>query len=134
MTVLKTIPDALCIVVTTPQELSLADVRKAINFLQYAKANILGVVENMSGLVCPHCGKDIPLFKKGGGEELAGRYGLPFLGAVPLDPATVVAGDLGTPVVCLAEDSPAKAALLAIADRVAAAAEKSLERVSTTHS
>ena len=69
MTVLKTIPDALCIVVTTPQEVSLADVRKAINFLQYAKANILGVVENMSGLICPHCSKEIPLFKKGGAKN-----------------------------------------------------------------
>lgn len=71
MTVLKTIPDALCLVVTTPQEVSLADVRKALNFLQYAQANILGVVENMSGLVCPHCRKEIELFKKGGGRLLA---------------------------------------------------------------
>ncbi len=63
MTVLRTIPDALCVVVTTPQEVSLADVRKAINFLQYAKANILGLVENMSGLICPHCSKEIDLFK-----------------------------------------------------------------------
>ena len=80
MTVLKTIPDALCVVVTTPQEVSLSDVRKSINFLQYAQANVLGVVENMSGLVCPHCHKDIDLFKKGGGKALAEKYGLDFLG------------------------------------------------------
>jgi ATP-binding protein involved in chromosome partitioning len=133
MTVLKTIPDALCVVVTTPQELSLADVRKAINFLQYAKANILGVVENMSGLVCPHCSQEISLFKKGGGEALATKYGLPFLGAIPLDPATVVASDLGTPVVFLEEDSPAKRAFLSLAAQVREAAESSLESVSTTH-
>lgn len=133
MTVLKTIPEALCVVVTTPQELSLADVRKAINFLQYAKANILGVVENMSGLICPHCAKEIPLFKKGGGEELAQKYGLAFLGAIPLDPATVVAGDLGAPVVMLAEDTPAKRAMEGLAWRVREAAEKSLESVSTLH-
>jgi MinD-like ATPase involved in chromosome partitioning or flagellar assembly len=133
MTVLKTIPDALCVVVTTPQEVSLADVRKAINFLQYARANILGVVENMSGLVCPHCHEEISLFKKGGGKELAERYGLAFLGAVPLDPTTVVSGDLGTPVVYLDEDSPAKKALLALAEEVAAAAKRSLETVSTAH-
>ncbi|MGE4505946.1 MAG: P-loop NTPase [Desulfovibrionaceae bacterium] len=134
MTVLKTVPEALCIVVTTPQEVSLADVRKSINFLQYARANVLGVVENMSGLVCPECGAHIDLFKKGGGEALAAKYGLEFLGAVPLDPATVVAGDLGTPVVLLDVDSPAKAALSALAAKVAEAAQRSLEAAATVHS
>lgn len=133
MTVLKLIPEALAVVVTTPQEVSLADVRKAINFLQYAQANILGVVENMSGLACPHCGKAIDLFKKGGGKALADQYGLEFLGAIPLDPTTVVAGDLGTPVVLLEGDSPAKKALLELGDRVAHAAQTSLEAASTVH-
>ena len=133
MTVLKTIPEALCVVVTTPQEVSLADVRKAINFLQYAQANILGVVENMSGLVCPHCGTSIDLFKKGGGRELAEAYGLEFLGAIPLDPATVVAGDRGVPVVLLDQDTPAKAALLALGDTLDTAAKNSLEAASSTH-
>jgi len=133
MTVLKLIPEALAVVVTTPQEVSLADVRKAINFLQYAQANILGVVENMSGLACPHCGKDIDLFKKGGGRVLAEQYGLEFLGAIPLDPATVVAGDMGIPVVLLEADSPAKQALLALGERVAQAAQSSLEAASTVH-
>ena len=134
MTVLKTIPDALCVVVTTPQEVSLADVRKAVNFLQYANANVLGVVENMSGLICPHCSKEIDLFKKGGGEELAQHYGLRFLGAIPLDPATVVAADRGTPVVYLEGESPAKASFLALADAIASAADKSLEALSTPNS
>lgn len=133
MTVLKTIPDALCVVVTTPQELSLADVRKAVNFLQYAHANVLGVVENMSGLICPHCHKEIPLFKKGGGELLAEKYGLPFLGAIPLDPTTVVSSDMGKPVVYLDEDSPAKDALLRIAKEISEATENSLEAISTIH-
>lgn len=133
MTVLKTIPEALCVVVTTPQEISLADVRKALNFLQYAKANVLGVVENMSGLFCPHCHEEIELFKKGGGKTLAERYGLKFLGAVPLDPATVVAADRGVPVVYLKEDSPAKKGFLDLADAVAAAADNSLEALSSTH-
>jgi len=118
MTVLKTIPDSKCIVVTTPQEVSLADVRKAINFLQYAKADILGLVENMSGLICPYCQKEISLFKKGGGQELAEKFGLNFLGAIPLDPATVVAGDLGKPVVSLKEDTPAKEAFFNLVARV----------------
>jgi len=133
MTVLKTVPDALCVVVTTPQEVSLSDVRKSINFLQYAQANVLGVVENMSGLVCPHCHESIDLFKKGGGKDLAEKYGLDFLGAIPLDPATVVAGDLGTPVVLLEEDSQAKKALIDLADTIAEAAQKSFEAASTTH-
>jgi Mrp family chromosome partitioning ATPase len=127
MTVLKTIPDALCVVVTTPQEVSLADVRKTLNFLQYAQANILGVVENMSGLICPHCGQEIELFKKGGGRELAEKYGIEFLGAVPLDPLAVVAGDAGLPVVLMETDSPAKTALLSLAEAIAAAAAGSLE-------
>ncbi|HDQ41693.1 MAG TPA: ATP-binding protein [Desulfonatronum sp.] len=133
MTVLKTIPEALSIVVTTPQEVSLADVRKAINFLQYAHANILGLVENMSGLICPYCSKRIELFKTGGGKDLAEKYGLEFLGAIPLDPTAVVAGDLGKPVVMLEEDTPAKQALLELAESVIRASEDSLEAISVTH-
>lgn len=134
MTILKTIPDILSVVVTTPQEISLADVRKALNFLQHAKGNILGVVENMSGLRCPHCGGEIDLFKKGGGKLLAEKYGIPFLGALPLDPATVVAADRGTPVVYLQEDTPAKKAFLELAKNIAAAAEADLGTLATSHS
>ena len=123
MTVLKLIPDALCVAVTTPQEISLADVRKAINFLHHAEGKLLGVVENMSGLVCPHCHTEIDLFKKGGGKELAARYGVPFLGEIPLDPVTVVSADRGVPVVFLDQESAAKEAFLKVADAVAAAAE-----------
>jgi len=127
LTVLKNVPDALCVLVTTPQEISLADVRKTINFLQYANANILGVVENMSGLACPYCHREIELFKKGGGAAMARDYGLEFLGAIPLDPATVVAGDLGRPVVLLEGNCPAREAFLALAEAVAAACRTSLE-------
>lgn len=123
MTVLKLIPDALCVAVTTPQEISLADVRKAVNFLHHAEGKLLGVVENMSGLVCPHCHTEIDLFKKGGGKELAAHYGVPFLGEIPLDPVTVVSADRGVPVVFLDQESAAKEAFLKVADAVAAAAE-----------
>ena len=123
MTVLKLIPDALCVAVTTPQEISLADVRKAINFLHHAEGKLLGVVENMSGLVCPHCHTEIDLFKKGGGKELATRYGVPFLGEIPLDPVTVVSADRGVPVVFLDQESAAKEAFLKVADAVAEAAK-----------
>ncbi|HJA78873.1 Mrp/NBP35 family ATP-binding protein [uncultured Desulfovibrio sp.] len=123
MTVLKMIPDALCVAVTTPQEISLADVRKAINFLHHAEGKLLGIVENMSGLVCPHCHTEIDLFKKGGGKELASRYGTAFLGEIPLDPVTVVSADRGVPVVFLDQESAAKEAFLHVADAIAAAAE-----------
>lgn len=123
MTVLDAIPDAGCVVVTTPQEISLADVRKALDFLQQVKAPVLGIVENMSGLACPHCGKEIDLFKKGGGEALAQQCGLPFLGAVPLDPLTVIAADRGVPIVNMPEDSAAKRGFMALADAVITATE-----------
>ena len=123
MTVLDAIPDAASIVVTTPQELSLADVRKALDFLVQVNGRVLGIVENMSGLFCPHCGKEIDLFRKGGGEALARQYNLPFLGAVPLDPATVIAADRGEPVVTLDGDFPARRAFLALTDAVVAATQ-----------
>lgn len=131
MTVLKTIPDALCVAVTTPQEISLADVRKAINFLHHAESKALGVVENMSGLICPHCHQEIDLFKKGGGEELAKHYEIPFLGAIPLDPATVVAADKGMPVVYLEQDCPAKQAFLQLADAISKAADSGAAKLVT---
>ena len=87
MTILQCIPEAGCVAVTTPQEISLADVRKAISFLRHARADILGLVENMSGLSCPNCGAEINLFSKGGGKKLATQLGIRFLGAIPLDPA-----------------------------------------------
>lgn len=129
MTVLKSIPDARSVVVTTPQEISLADVRKAINFLQYADAPILGIVENMSGLVCPNCGTEIDIFKKGGGAELAKNCKLRFLGSIPLDPAAVVAADIGKPVVFLDNDSAAKKAFLNLADNIAETCENRLENL-----
>lgn len=122
LTILQSIPDAECVVVTTPQEISLADVRKCINFIQVTKAPCLGVIENMSGLICPHCGQEIDIFKKGGGEKLAKAEHLNFLGAIPLDPKTVVAADNGVPVVETDGESPAKTAFLNVANNIVNAA------------
>ncbi len=99
MTVAQTIPDAFAIVVTTPQEVSLLDVRKSITFCKQVNMPILGIVENMSGMVCPHCGKVIDVFKRGGGEKLAEELGLPFLGRIPVDPRIVTTGDAGRPLI-----------------------------------
>ncbi len=83
------------IVVTTPQDLALLDSRKAINMFQAMNVPLIGIVENMSGLFCPHCGQVIEVFKKGGGEKAAGEMGAPFLGAVPLDAEIGSLGDRG---------------------------------------
>lgn len=95
LTVAQTVPDAKAIIVTTPQELSLADVRKSINFCRQVNMDIMGVVENMSGLICPHCGKTIDLFKAHGGMLTAKKENLQLLGSLPMEPQVVVGGDTG---------------------------------------
>ena len=95
LTVAQTIPDAEALIITTPQEISLADVRKSINFCRQVNMNILGVVENMSGFACPHCGKKISIFGSGGGKIMAHQMGVPFLGEIPLDAQMVEMGDKG---------------------------------------
>jgi len=95
LTVAQTIPDARAVIVTTPQEISLADVRKYINFCRMVKMEILGLVENMSGLECPHCGKRIDLFKTRGGQITAERENLTLLGSLPIEPEVVQRADLG---------------------------------------
>ena len=96
LTVAQTIPDARALIVTTPQEVSLADVRKSINFCKQVGMEVLGLVENMSGLVCPHCGEKIALFKTGGGMMTSKKMGVRFLGSLPIDPEVVAAGDAGS--------------------------------------
>ena len=96
LTIAQVIPDTKAVIVTTPQEMSLADVRKSINFCHQVNMKILGLVENMSGLRCPHCGKSIDLFKTNGGMVTAKKAGLTLLGSLPLEPDIVVEGDNGT--------------------------------------
>ncbi len=107
LTVAQTIPNVKAIVVTTPQKVALADVRKSINFCKTVKVEIAGVIENMSGFVCPHCKETVNIFKSGGGEALARELELPFLGKIPMDPQVVMAGDDGTPYLSSDADSPA---------------------------
>lgn len=95
LTVAQSIKDAEAIIVTTPQEVSLADVRKSINFCRTVKMSLFGLIENMSGLACPHCNEVLDLFGSGGGERTARQMDVPFLGAVPFDPQMVVCGDEG---------------------------------------
>lgn len=95
------------IVVTTPQDVAVADVRRSISFCEQVHLDVIGVVENMSGFVCPHCGKTTELFKAGGGASLAQEMKVPFLGRIPLDSQVVESGDSGTPFVQRFDSSPA---------------------------
>jgi Mrp family chromosome partitioning ATPase len=121
LSIAQEIPDADgAVVVTTPQQVSLLDVRKSISFAKAVNLPILGIVENMSGLVCPHCGKEIDVFKVGGGEAAANELGLPFLGRIPLDPRIVVGGDAGEPFVLAHPDSEATKAFRSIVSKLKA--------------
>jgi ATP-binding protein involved in chromosome partitioning len=87
------------VIVTTPQDVALLDVRRSIRFCEQVKLPVLGIVENMSGFTCPSCGAHHDIFSVGGGHALALELQVPFLGAIPIDPAVVESGDIGTPVV-----------------------------------
>jgi ATP-binding protein involved in chromosome partitioning len=96
LSVLQLIPDlAGAIIVTTPQEVSLLDSRKAVNMVKSMKLPVLGIVENMSGLICPHCKETINIFSTGGGRRMAEEMDVPFLGAIPIDSEVSALGDQG---------------------------------------
>ncbi len=119
LTVAQLIEDAHAIIVTTPQEVALADVRKSINFCKTIKMDIFGLIENMSGYFCPHCDKPIDIFGSGGGERTAELSALQFLGKIPIDPNLVKCGDSGVSYQKAYPDSPVTAAFKAIAEKMA---------------
>jgi len=112
------------IIVTTPQEVALLDSRKAVNFSKQIKLPVIGIVENMSGLVCPHCGKKIYIFKEGGGEKAAEEMGVPFLGKIPLEPKIVEDADAGVPFLGDIEDSETAKAFMEIVGKIVEGMEK----------
>lgn len=116
-------PDG-AVIVTTPQEVALADVRRSITFCHKLNLPVLGVVENMSGFICPKCGEQVDIFKRGGGEEMAREQDLPFLGRIPLDPLIVEAGDAGAPRVREDKGSPSAGILRGLADSLRREIEK----------
>lgn len=120
LTIAQTINDVMAIIVTTPQEVSLADVRKSINFCKTVKMKIFGLVENMSGFSCPHCGKSVELFGSGGGEKTAKDAGIPFLGKIPFDQAMVSCGDEGIAYQDDHKDTEVTKAFAGIAEKIAA--------------
>ncbi len=120
LSIAKLIPDGQAVIVTTPQEVALADVRKSINFCRKVKLEIVGLVENMSGLFCPHCNEHIPLFSSGGGRATTEKMKVDFLGSLPFDPAVVQGGDSGHPVLEDQGGTPFKKAVREFADALLA--------------
>lgn len=118
LTVAQTIPDAKALIVTTPQEVSLADVRKSIDFCRSVNMEILGLVENMSGWTCPHCGTTVDLFKTGGGQSTAEKHNLRLLASLPIEPEVVSMGDSGNLAKLDAGSLPYSAEFKKLVDRI----------------
>jgi ATP-binding protein involved in chromosome partitioning len=118
LSVAQLIPATGAVVVTTPQEVSLMDSRKAVAFAHRLNLKVLGIIENMSGMVCPHCGKKIDLFKEGGGQRAALELGVPFLGKIPIDPEIVTLGDDGKAFIDIHPKSEASQAFMKIVDNI----------------
>jgi ATP-binding protein involved in chromosome partitioning len=119
----QTVPLTGAIVVTTPSDVSLQDARKAIEMFKQVRVEILGIAENMSYFVCPHCNHEIDIFSSGGGERTATQFNVPFLGRIELDPTIREGGDSGHPVVLAGEQANNTKSLFAFARKVLARVE-----------
>ena len=125
LSIAQLIPDSDgAIVVTTPQDVALLDSRKAVNFARALNMPVIGIIENMSGLTCPHCKKQIDLFKLGGGSRAAMDLQVPFLGQIPIDPNIVETGDSGKPFVLEHSKSKSAKAFTEIVKKVEKAVAK----------
>jgi ATP-binding protein involved in chromosome partitioning len=124
LTVAQQVPLAGGVIVTTPQDVALLDVKRGITMFQQVNAPVLGVVENMSFHVCAGCGSRAEIFGHGGGEVMAREFGVPFLGAIPLVRAVRAAGDRGVPIVVADPEHPQGRALADIAGAIATQVEE----------
>ncbi|RMH21868.1 MAG: iron-sulfur cluster carrier protein ApbC [Acidobacteria bacterium] len=120
LTLTQKVPLAGAVIVTTPQDVALIDARKGLAMFRKVNVPVIGIVENMSGFVCPSCGETTEVFKRGGGRRTAEVLGCPFLGSIPLDPAIVAGGDAGEPIVVSQPDGPHAEAFRRVAEAVAA--------------
>lgn len=118
LTISQKVPLSGAVIVTTPQDIALIDARKGLAMFRKVNVPVVGIIENMSTFVCPHCGEETDVFKSGGGERTAEILGCPFLGRIPLDPAIVEGGDAGRPVVVAAPDGPHAASFERVARAV----------------
>jgi ATP-binding protein involved in chromosome partitioning len=106
------------VIVTTPQDVAVIDAIKAVKFIEKLELPVIGIIENMSGMICPHCSSPIDLFGRGGGKKAAGELNVPYLGEIPMDPEMVMAGDTGHPYVLRHADSPAWKAIDAVMENL----------------
>jgi ATP-binding protein involved in chromosome partitioning len=120
LSLIQTVPLTGAIVVSTPSDVSLQDARKAIEMFRQMKVDVVGMVENMSYFVCPHCHQQTDIFSRGGAEKTAAQFEVAYLGAVQLDPELRKAGDSGKPVVLEGENSPSAQSLYQFARKVMA--------------
>jgi Mrp family chromosome partitioning ATPase len=118
LTIAQLIKDARAIIVTTPQEVALADVRKSISFCRRVELDIFGLVENMSGFTCPHCSRSVDILGNGGGEKTASAAGIPFLGKIPFDPRMVSCSDSGVSFQEAHQDAEAANAFIGVAEKM----------------
>ena len=118
LTLAQRVPLKGAIIVSTPQDLALIDARKGLAMFKKTEVPVLGIVENMSTFVCPHCGKESHIFGHGGARETAAQLGVDFLGEIPLVLSIRETSDAGTPIVAKAPDSPEARAFIALAERV----------------
>ena len=118
LTISQRVPLSGAVIVTTPQDIALIDARKGLAMFRKVKVPVLGIIENMSTFVCPHCGETTDVFKSGGGEATAELLDCPFLGRVPLDPAIMLGGDEGTPVVVSSAEGAHAEAFRGLAEAV----------------
>jgi ATP-binding protein involved in chromosome partitioning len=128
LSLIQTVPVTGAVVVTTPSVVALADVRKAVEMFRQVKVEILGVVENMSYFLCPHCGERTEVFSYGEGKNTAERFNVPFLGEIPLNSSVRLHGDSGKPVVVLGEDAPEAQPFFELARHVAKNVEEAAKR------
>lgn len=112
------------IIVTIPQEVSLLDVRKSISFLERLDVPIIGIVKNMSGFVCPYCGKKTDIFKTGGGKRIARNLKIPFLGSIPLEPEIMETSDIGKPFMELDSKIKSKKKIKGIVEKIVRITER----------
>ncbi len=120
LTVTQKVPLAGAVIVTTPQDVALIDARKGLAMFRKVNVPVLGIIENMSTFVCPHCGQETDIFKKGGGRKTADLLGTAFLGSIPLDAKIVEGGDAGVPIVVAAPPGPHPHPIRKVAQSVAA--------------
>jgi ATP-binding protein involved in chromosome partitioning len=123
LTISQRVPLAGVVIVSTPQDIALIDARKGLAMFQKVNVPVLGIIENMSGFVCPHCGEGTDIFKRGGAQATAAALGCAFLGRIPLDPAVVAGGDAGTPIVVAKPDGAHAQAFGEVAQAVFAAVD-----------